>query len=430
LIGIINLIFTNIISIVFFLICKKVCKNELVSFFASFFLLISRFSYYNINQVFGLMEALALIMSLLILYFLYEYINENKTNSYYLACLFYFLICYVHERYIILFPLFIYTIIIKKITNKTFGYYDIVKKIMIPSLCFILFFLVRFLLFKGRMLDGTGGTDATETFNIKKVIKYIYSQIIYIMGINNGEMYLNGINWESMSNIYKSFGLMIFGLMFLLIIVSGYLLYTRAEKRRNEYVTNIILYLMFIALCILSSSITIRVEMRWIYVSYAATLILFSYLIKILIDVMEKKNKIILWGGIATFCVFVIPLENYYRSNYTHLYYWPVMVASESLYERTYDKYGEVFWNKTLIVYCKEEFMTSENIRDILLPLNKNRYMDNFEVYVINNLTDVNSKYRDRDIVVLKFDSTLCKYTDITDIVKDYRIVQSEGNEN
>lgn len=428
-IGIINLIFANIISILFFLICKKVCKNELVSFFSSFFWLISRFSYYNINQVFGLMEALALIMALLILFFLYEYINENKENSYYFACLFYFLISYVHERYIILFPLFLYAIIIKKINYKTtFRYCDIIKKIIIPCLCFILFFVVRFMLFKDRMLDGTGGTDATQTFDLIKVIRYFFSQIVYIMGINNGELYLNGINWGSMLNVYKGFSLMVFGLILLLIIVSCYVLLKGAKKRQKEYITNIILILMFISLCILSSSITIRVEMRWIYVSYAASLILFAYLIKILIEMIEDKtkNKIYLWGGIAVFCICIIPLEHYYRSNYHRLYYWPVMVAAESLYERTYYKYGEALWDKTLIVYCKEEFMTSENIKDILLPLNKKRYLDNFEVHVVNNLEEVDIKYSNRDIVVLNFDNTVWKYTDVTDIVNEYQIIQNE----
>ena len=42
---------------------------------------------------------------------------------------------------------------------------------------------------------------------------------------------------------------------------------------RRFLLKNIALFLGFIAMCIASSSVTIRVEMRWVYVSLAAALL-------------------------------------------------------------------------------------------------------------------------------------------------------------
>ena len=43
------------------------------------------------------------------------------------------------------------------------------------------------------------------------------------------------------------------------------------------HLKNAVLFLVFITLCIGSSSVTIRVEMRWVYVAYAAALLFFAY---------------------------------------------------------------------------------------------------------------------------------------------------------
>lgn len=72
-------------------------------------------AYYQIGQVLGLMETMALWMAVSILWNLYRYINEeNRENCFYFASLLYFGVCFVHERYMALLPLLILALIIKK----------------------------------------------------------------------------------------------------------------------------------------------------------------------------------------------------------------------------------------------------------------------------------------------------------------------------
>ena len=59
------------------------------------------------------------------------------------------------------------------------------------------------------------------------------------------------------------------------------------------------LFLVFITLCIGSSSVTIRVEMRWVYVAYAAALLFFAYLSR----VMGKAGILVLLYGCLIFPV-------------------------------------------------------------------------------------------------------------------------------
>ena len=58
------------------------------------------------------METMALWMAAAILWNLYRYINEDHRDSLFLkACLLYFGVCFVHERYMALFPLLILALI-------------------------------------------------------------------------------------------------------------------------------------------------------------------------------------------------------------------------------------------------------------------------------------------------------------------------------
>ena len=67
--------------------------------------LLSRMSYYQIGQFYGLMESLALWAALGILWFLYRYVNEKKTGAFLMANLLYFVVSFIHERYMALLPL-------------------------------------------------------------------------------------------------------------------------------------------------------------------------------------------------------------------------------------------------------------------------------------------------------------------------------------
>ena len=61
-----------------------------------------RQAYYQIGQLYGMMETFALWGALGIFYGLYVYLNEEREWGLKLSLILYFLTCFVHERYICL----------------------------------------------------------------------------------------------------------------------------------------------------------------------------------------------------------------------------------------------------------------------------------------------------------------------------------------
>ena len=97
------------------------------------------------------------------------------------------------------------------------------------------------------------------------------------------------------------------------------------------------LFLTFIALCIGASSVTIRVEMRWIYVVYAAALVLLAYMT----SVMGYAAVLV-----PLYVALVFQPETFYRQNWDTLYLWPDQLRYNSLAEETIEKYGEDIFDK------------------------------------------------------------------------------------
>ena len=66
--------------------------------------------------------------------------------------------------------------------------------------------------------------------------------------------------------------------MLLVLVILAVIRVIRDKEGRLKYLRDISLFLIFIALCIGASSVTIRVETRWIYVSMTAAYLLAAYL--------------------------------------------------------------------------------------------------------------------------------------------------------
>lgn len=113
--------------------------------------LASRMAYYQIGQVLGLMETMALWMAISILWNLYRYVNEeNREKCFYIASLLYFGVCFVHERYMTLLPLLLLALLLKQCKKISLWLSTIVS--------FGLVQLIRAFTIGSVLPAGTGGT--------------------------------------------------------------------------------------------------------------------------------------------------------------------------------------------------------------------------------------------------------------------------------
>ena len=255
---------------------------------------------------------------------------------------------------------------------------------LLPLAQAFLFYAIRKFAIGSFVPKGTGGTEVTESFKLEEALQNAFAEVYYIFGFQKGPEYLNGIPWENVAGnirklVYASIGVL--GITVFLCFIFALIRIFKTDKstgknaakstgsnaenatgknttddlvnnsvsdsginlrieqkqeklaRLRSFIGNNILFLLFIAMCIGSSSVTIRVEMRWVYVSFAASLLYFSYLLGV--------SKLPLGTIFCLAFIFLrLPVERYYRSYFPQIYFWEDQDRMNSLAEETIEKYG------------------------------------------------------------------------------------------
>lgn len=337
---------------------------------------------------------MSLFMAIVILWLLYDFIDCGRRRSFYLANLVYFLLVFSHERYLALFPLFYLAIFCLRLRERK-GEMSSVRQLhsvkgktafrlyqkrwllraLLPLAELCLIVMIRRYAIGTAMPAGTGGTEVTETFSLGQALTFSVQQVLYLFGINIGPTYLSGISWADFAPLYRK--LVYLSWLPLAVLVLSYLLLTLLHKRWKNvgFAGRNLLFLAFIALCIGCSSITIRVEMRWIYVSYAACLLYLSFICGECTDLCgrqkaerryraaEKSSRKVLSlettrerrayekrltrrAAVLFTALYLVyagcmaPVERYDRAHFHDIYFWEDQDRMNSLAEQTVLKYG------------------------------------------------------------------------------------------
>lgn len=258
----------------------------------------SHFAAYQIAQVLGLLESLALLLALLTLWGLFDYMEGRGTRAYLRACLCFFLVIFTHERYIALAPLFYLAVLTQYLTERrlcrrfapsrtscaasdeipAMNRLGRTVELLLPLLILAVFFGTRVVVAGEAIPVGTAGTKVQDTFSLAQALGFAFSQVAYIFGINAGHAIFCGVSFADSARWVQEL-IVLSWLCLLLMLV----LYVRMAWKRGRITPRLIgenlLFICFIALCIGSSSITIRLETRWVYVSYTAALLYLSYML-------------------------------------------------------------------------------------------------------------------------------------------------------
>lgn len=258
----------------------------------------SHFAAYQIAQVLGLLESLALLLALLTLWGLFDYMEGRGTRAYLRACLCFFLVIFTHERYIALAPLFYLAVLTQYLTERrlcrrfapsrsscaasdeipAMNRLGRTVELLLPLLILAVFFGTRMVVAGEAIPVGTAGTKVQDTFSLAEALGFAFSQVAYIFGINAGHAIFCGVSFADSARWVQ--GLIVLSWLCLLLML---VLYVCMAWKRGRITPRLIgenlLFICFIALCIGSSSITIRLETRWVYVSYTAALLYLSYML-------------------------------------------------------------------------------------------------------------------------------------------------------
>lgn len=427
----INIVIGAGIAIAIYFFAKGLARSKTMAFLFAAMFLVSRFSYYDIGQYLGLMEAMAMIFAFAMCVCLYKYINGQANRYFYYACIFYFLDCFTHERFVVLFPMLIFAVIVKK------GYRIINAPVAIIT--FILANYIRFAALKSFIPEGTGNSKVSETFKLSSFFASIKTEILYLCGINTGPTHLNGIDFKDANIAVKI--LIIIGIFAFIMFIckSVYSILMRSKKIEFDWIKNILLFLGFIIGSIVSSAVTIRVEMRWLYAPFLFLLLLTAYIYGVdkKIAVRKSKNKVIgtslsrifhvsfvsailvmVWG----FCMLVGDM--YYRGYYNKIYLFEGQNRANSLANETYYKYDKDLSNKRIYI-IKNDFKLSDfDALEFFRAYNPDIRED--IVTFIDNYRDIGVV--NEDMIVLTEDKKDNEYVNVTDFLRNIKVENIYGH--
>jgi hypothetical protein len=393
-----------------------------MGFLTGILYLLSRMSYYQISQVYGLMESLALWAAIGILYCLYRYITEENEGKRLIpfAVGLYFAICFIHERYMVLLPLFYVAYLMKKERKKSSW--------ILITLSFVAVQAIRFFTIGSISPAGTGGTTVAETFKITGVLKYAVSQVLYIFGVNAGPDHLSGLSWEASPAWVRV--LVLASALMLLVMTLIFIGVVIKEKKERKLRFKVIgLFLLFIALCIGSSSVTIRVETRWIYVSMTAAWLFATYMCGVTVPRKEagaNLSKPLLYCGLfLLYTMLIFPVESFYRGKYDNLYYWSNQLRYNSLAEETYGNYKEKLFSKKVYIIGNTYKMSDFTADTFFKTFDKKRTAEGMTVTFIDSMTSIG--LITPNMLVLREDPSHDAFQDITDFLRNLKFERVYG---
>ena len=287
---------------------------------------------------------------------------------------------------------------------------------MVTLLVFGAIQAIRFLTIGTLAPAGTGGTEVADTFSLADSISHAWEQAAFVFGRNSGPDYLCILPYEDSPD-----GIRLLILLSNLVLFAAVALFAvcavRDRSRLLVHLKNAALFLVFIAMCIGSSSVTIRVEMRWVYVVFALALLFFSYMS----SVMGRAGALVfLYAALA------VPAENFYRDHWDNLYLWPEQAKYNSLAEQTIEKYGQEIFEKEVYIIGNTYEMSEFTAETFLKVYDRAGSCDGRSIQFIDS--DFDFKELSEDMVILAEDPEHNAYQDVTDFVKKQRLNYAYGS--
>ena len=407
----------------------------------------SHFAAYQIAQVLGLLESLALLLALLTLWGLFDYMEGRGTRAYLRACLCFFLVIFTHERYIALAPLFYLAVLTHYLTERRrcrrfassqtsdvlqTSYHPAsasgrtsrrkrgvepcaasdamppmhrrgrIVELLLPLLILAVFFGARMVVAGEAIPVGTAGTKVQDTFSLTQALGFAFSQVAYIFGVNAGHAIYCGVSFADSARWVHVLIFLSWLCLLLMLVLYGRMAWKRGGITPRLIGENL-LFICFIALCIGSSSITIRLETRWVYVSYTAALLYLSYMLGEIAKsgsikseagraarrgVQTPRTAMVLAFSLLfmAYGAVMAPVERYDRQHYPNIFFFFDQDRVNSLADCTIDAVGagEFLGKKQVYIYYNYYEMSDFYAEYFYKPFDPEKTGQGTEIHFIN----------------------------------------------
>ena len=428
-----NQIYNSLIALFIYHLIKRLDAGRIIAIIFSSLYIISHLSYYQIGQGIGNLESTALFFTLIILFLCLKLtgvikkynddksvvLPDKKSNIINTVLMFimYLLIAFTHERFLGLAVPIVFAIIFSNDGDN-----KIISKRKIISMCCLIIEIlficyIRYLAIGKVMPAGTGGTYVEETFNLNQCLEYCITQVKFIFGINIGPDYLVGIEFVNVDkNIqrltYISMLLILAFIFFYIVLKIKNVFFNKDKNSQDDNFIADVIFLLFIAMCIGASSVTIRVEMRFVYVSFTLALIYLSYMASYVMKCFKNiLSKVFVILMILLIFVTRLPMEMTYRENYSKIYCFMDMSRINTIYDNTIGKYGlDEILHKKKIYIVKQFFDINEFYAEYLFKIYDKNNVGN-KMTIIKDVSEVPLEDINEDTIILNEDLLSNSYT-------------------
>ena len=366
--SIVNIVLNSFIALFIYYFAKKLCNNFFLAFSSGILYLASHFSCYQIGQVIGASESLALLFSLLFLFFTLKYYNcdiKEKSNAYFcIIIIIYIIASFTNERTIALIPVFLVALFLK---NKV----RISSKFIKTLMCIVTVFAVLAIrsYFTGSLLPSfTNTSKIFDTFSVEKTASSILLQALHILGFSHGENNIVGITFNSLDEFAKGF--VIFNVLLISIIELLYLMVALSHSYKTSIddidkpfprVGMDLILLTFIVVNIAVVSLAPRLELRHIYTSMAGFILFAVFKISEICRLINKVSvKRIMFIIFILWAVSRLFVDMSYRKGSKEIYFIKDQLKVNSLANETIYKYGYEKINNSGVYIIDSSFKLSD----------------------------------------------------------------------
>ena len=392
-------------------ICYRLSRKQpYVALAAGIMFIVSRFSYYNILvAIGGPIEGMALLFFLLLVYSVLNAYESKKPISLAWPLLFYFLVIFTHERYVVVGGFLVAAILLSPVNFKSrwqrYAFGIVPGVILLFNYCLKLFVLHT---------EFFVGTEAgTIVFDYKQFIGFMAAGFANMLGFNVGPSYLSGLHIFEAGITGFAVGGIFTVFIATLILTYIYYRFRSTPKIQLSDLRNIFLFLVLFVLLLASASITFRQTYRWLYAPYIMVILGVAY--------MSSRISPAKWiRFLLIICILIsaISVDIFYRGYLDNVYFVDSMKIADSAKHNIIDKYGSNLSHKELFLIGADGAIKSWVFNDSTFfrfytgdPEIQMHYVDSFED-IKNYQIDIDS------ILVFSIDPIKREITDITQNAK------------
>jgi hypothetical protein len=271
--------FLGVTGIAFFGTLQVAGVASHFAFGFSLLLITSRFSQYQVVTSTGLMESLGLLLFILLVLSLVVAIRDPSRSAHRWTPIVFLSLVLTHERFqVLVLPLLFFFLYVTKWEKRDQRVIYAISVVSIP----IFLFVIKQLILDLPALVGVGSSTKLG-FTSEGFLQHSAQAVLQLVGLNVGEPYLVGLNTPSQNGSTQSVGLVSVVFLVAAISIGLYCIYrsspqTRGGSGRSVSVAGVMVCgILGVASLVVGSSVTQRLELRWLSTPYVLVLFLGAF---------------------------------------------------------------------------------------------------------------------------------------------------------